>query len=174
MYGLSVDIPYPSAEGLRPDAESAKIISPAYADRGSEMTAILQYVYQSIVFSGLKMKQYSRILVEIAVAEMHHLDLLGEMLYGLGTFPVFSSRPPRLCDFYSAAAVSYSVEPQKMIMDDICGETEAIRSYERMLCSLKNEQVSAVVSRIVLDEKLHLETLKNILSELAGEGGQKR
>ncbi len=165
MHGMSVDLPYPSTDGLRPDAESVKILSPAYADRGSELTAILQYVYHSIVFAGLNRKQYARMMVEIAIAEMHHLDLLGGMLYNLGALPVFTSCPPRLFDFYSAAAVSFSCVPQKMLMDDIRGETEAIRGYEAMLCRLKNERVAAVIERILLDEKLHLETLKGMLRE---------
>jgi len=53
-----------------------------------------------------------------------------------------------------------------MIEDDINGEREAIRDYERMLCKLKNEQAGAVISRIILDEQLHLETLKRMLDEL--------
>lgn len=53
-----------------------------------------------------------------------------------------------------------------MLMDDINGERDAIRSYERMLCKLCNEQAGAVISRILLDEKLHLDTLKCMLEEL--------
>ena len=57
MYGLSADAPYPGTEGITQDRESVRIISPAYADRGSELTAILQYVFHATVFSGLQMKQ---------------------------------------------------------------------------------------------------------------------
>ena len=57
MKGLQVDLPYPSTEGLGEDVRSVKIISPAYADRGSEMTAVLQYVFQSVVFVALGMKK---------------------------------------------------------------------------------------------------------------------
>ena len=95
MHGMSVDLPYPSTDGLRPDAESVKILSPAYADRGSELTAILQYVYHSIVFAGLNRKQYARMMVEIAIAEMHHLDLLGGMLYNMGW--IWCVLDPRSC-----------------------------------------------------------------------------
>ena len=166
MFGLSTDSPYPSAEGMGRDRESVRIISPAYADRGSELTAILQYVFHATVFSGLQMKQYSRLLTEIAVSEMHHLDMLGGMLYQMGALPVYTSCPPRLFDFYSTAAVSYSCEPEKMIQDDIHGEEEAIRQYQSMLRRLRNEQVSAVISRIICDEELHLQTLHSIMSEI--------
>ena len=43
---------------------------------------------------------------------------------------------------------------------------QAIYTYEEMIRKLKDEKVSAIIARIVLDEKLHLETLKNILREL--------
>lgn len=166
MYGLSADAPYPGTEGITQDRESVRIISPAYADRGSELTAILQYVFHATVFSGLQMKQYSRLLMGIAVSEMHHLDILGSMLYQMGALPVFTSCPPRLFDFYSTAAVSYSCEPEKMIQDDIHGEEEAIRQYQSMLRRLHNEQVSAVISRIICDEEFHLQTLHSIMCEI--------
>lgn len=166
MFGLSVDSPYPSTEDLGKDRESVRIISPAYADSGSELTAVMQYVFQSVVFSGLQMKQYARILTEIAVAEMHHLDILGDMIYGMGTLPVFTSCPPLRFDFYNTSAVSYASEPVKMIRDDIRGEQEAIRLYQSMVRRLRNEKVSAVISRIILDEQLHLSTLQGILAEL--------
>ena len=84
----------------------------------------------------------------------------------MGVLPVYSSCPPRKFDFYSTGAVSYASDVQKMILDDILGETQAIYTYEAMVRKLKNEKVSAIIERIVLDEKLHLETLKNILREL--------
>ena len=53
-----------------------------------------------------------------------------------------------------------------MIEDDILGEKRAIAQYNKMLCRLKNEQVKRIISRILEDEKLHLEKLKSILQEL--------
>ena len=53
-----------------------------------------------------------------------------------------------------------------MIEDDIMGEKRAIASYTKMLCRLKNEQLKAIISRILEDEKLHLEKLKEILQGL--------
>ena len=166
MEGLQVDLPYPTIQGIGKDLQSAKIISPAYADRGSEMTAILQYVFQSIVLSGKNLKEYADTLDRIAIAEMRHLDILGSLLFELGVLPVYSSRPPRKFDFYSTAAVSYATDPQKMIMDDIMGETQAILSYEEMVRELQNESVAAIIERIILNEKLHLETLKAMLREI--------
>lgn len=57
---------------------------------------------------------------------------------------------------------------QKMIMDDIQGEMNAIAEYKKMLFVLKNEDVAAIIQRIIIDEQLHLETLKNMLNKLNG------
>jgi rubrerythrin len=53
-----------------------------------------------------------------------------------------------------------------MVEDDIIGEKQAISSYSKMLLQLKNEQVKAIIARILEDEKLHLATLNKILKEL--------
>lgn len=165
MEGLKVDLPYPSVEGIGEDLRSVRIISPAYADRGSEMTAILQYTFQTFVFGGKGLERYAKTLEQIAIAEMQHLDILGSLLFELGALPVFTSRPPRRFDFYSTAAVSYAQDARKMLQGDIRGEKEAIRTYERMIDTLTNERVAAIIERIVLDEKLHLETLEKLLAE---------
>ena len=111
-------------------------------------------------------EQFSHTLHRIAVSEMTHLDILGSLLCKLGALPVFTSCPPHKFDFYTAAAVSYSDEPEKMLLCDIRGENEAIRGYEKMLCRLKNEQIRAVIARIIEDEKLHLQALEAMLAEL--------
>ena len=166
MSGLQVDLPYPSTTDFMRDECSVRIISPAYAGGASEMTAILQYIYHAVHFDCAGNKKFARILRDIAITEMHHLDMLAEMFCAMGVSPVYSACPPCFCDFYSTRNVSYSCTPQRMIMDDINGEREAIRDYERMLCKLKNEQAGAVISRIILDEQLHLETVKRMLDEL--------
>lgn len=166
MKGLQADLPYPSLEGIGEDERSVRIISPAYADRGSEMTAVLQYVFQSVVFDGIGMQKYAETLLQIAIAEMDHLKILGTLLNQMGALPVFVSRPPVKFDFYTTRAVSYSSEPTRMILDDISGETEAIRTYEGMVQKLQNDKVSEIIRRIILDERLHLKTLKELLEKL--------
>lgn len=166
MAGLSVDLPYPDTKGFCCDECSVRIISPAYAGGAGELNAVLQYLFHAVNFDSIGNKKFARILRDIAVSEMHHLNMLAEMICAMGASPVYSACPPCLCDFYSARNVSFSRTPQRMIMDDIKGEREAIRGYERMLCKLCNEQAGAVITRILLDEKLHLDTLKCMLEEL--------
>ena len=102
--------------------------------------------------------------MSIAVAEMKHIDILGTAMLKLGVSPKFV-QCPNTKEYYNTSAVSQSTTPQKMLMDDIQGEMNAIADYQKMLFVLKNEQVEAIIQRIILDEQLHLETLKKMLEQ---------
>lgn len=162
---LIVSEPYPTTDGICPDAYSLSIISPAYASSTGELNAILQYVYQSIIFDKFEKSDIADTLEEIAIAEMIHLKLLGKTIAALGAAPLYCQNPPTSFNFYSAKFVSYTRNFQDMIEDDILGEKHAICQYTKMLARLKNAQVKEIVSRILEDEKLHLAKLQEILQQ---------
>ena len=164
---LIVDAPYPSLDSLCCDPVSARIISAAYATPSGELNASLQYVYHSLNFAHCGYKSYAECLMSIAIAEMTHLDLLGEALINLGTQPIYTFQPPAQFNFYSTKFVAYSRSLTNMIEDDIMGEKYAIYGYEKMLCRLKDGTLKALIVRIIEDEKLHLAELKRILEELS-------
>ena len=160
------DIAYPALDGIGEDPAALKLISPAYAGNEGELTAVLQYIYQHILFDHAGCKDYADILLKVAITEMKHLEILGSLILRLGAAPVYSYLPPYPINYYSAHAVSYSKVPQKMILDDIEAEQCAIDTYTKMLCRLKNERVAAVIQRIRMDEEMHLATFKCILKEM--------
>lgn len=163
---IQLDLPYPSFDCICEDLRSAMIISPAYASSHSELNAILQYIYHFFNFSRLGQDKTAETLMGIAVAEMHHLEILGLTIDKLGVNPLFAEYPQSRWNFYSSVSVGYSRLPEKMLMDDISGELAAINEYKRMLTELKNEKVAAIISRIVLDEELHVKVLKERLEAL--------
>ncbi len=165
MKPLSADIPFPSTDNLQRDVKSGKIISFAFATQQGELSAILQYVYHSLHLAPLN-KQHAETLVAIALSEMHHLHVLGETMLALGVNPRYVQYPESNC-YYNTGCVSQSTTPQKMLMDDIQGELNAIAEYKKMLFVLNNENVAAIIQRIIIDEQLHLETLKNMLAEIS-------
>ncbi len=162
---IKVELPYPSLVGIREDCKSAQIISSAYAGVHSELTATLQYVYHFFNFEREFDKKTADTLMGIAITEMEHLEILGSMLVKLGVDPVFTHFPPFKTEYYSTRAVSYNKTPVKMLVDDISGEMVAISEYRNMLSRLDNERVGEVISRIILDEELHLEVLKDIAKQ---------
>lgn len=161
MKPLICDIPYPPTDNLTTDIKSGQIISFAYSTLKGELTAILQYIYHSFHMTNFN-KADSDILVCIALAEMKHLDILGESMLRLGVNPRYVQYPGSKV-YYDTSCVAQSTTPAKMIMDDIAGELNAIAEYNKMLFVLKNEDVSAIIQRIKMDEELHLEALKQML-----------
>ncbi len=165
---LIADAPYPSLDGLSNDPLSARILSTAYATPSGELNAVLQYIYHSFNFAAEGDATRAELLKSIAIAEMIHIDLLGTAMINLGTQPVYSCFPPAKYNFYSTKFVAYSRSLRNMIEDDIMGEKHAIYGYERMLPHLKNKTLIELIERIIEDEKLHVEALKNCLVGLTG------
>lgn len=166
---LMEDLPYPDLSNIGPDMRAARIISPAYAAAGSELTAILQYVYHGLQFGYKNMPELAELMTDIAIAEMRHLDLLGETLLRLGANPIYTACPPIPRCYYSSDYVDYTTVPASILLSDIAGETAAIDGYEKMLALLENDAVSSLISRIILDEKLHLKRLKEAYADLCRE-----
>ena len=163
---LTLNEKFPTTDGIGSDAYSLAVISPAYASSTGELNAVLQYIYHSLNFDRQGMKEIAETLEGIAIAEMIHLKLLGKTISALGASPIYCQNPPTAFNFYSTKYVAYSRDLINMIEDDIMAEKHAICQYSKMLSRLKNEQVKAIVSRILGDEKLHLEAFKEILNKL--------
>ena len=51
-----------------------------------------------------------------------------------------------------------------MIAADIIAEQEAIRQYQMHMKMIKDEQVNAVIARIIKDEEYHIMLLKSLAS----------
>ncbi|MCH5148254.1 MAG: manganese catalase family protein [Clostridiales bacterium] len=160
---LTLDLPFPSTDKITPDALTLRIISPEYASASGELTAVLQYIYQSFFFKKEGYDEIADTLEAIAIAEMIHFKLLGETVLALGAAPIYTQYPPSPFNFYSTKYVTYSRTLKDMLEDDIRAERHAIRSYENMLRRLKNQQVSSIIERLLQDEKLHLQTFTQIL-----------
>ena len=161
---LILDLPYPTLDKITEDVRSAMIISPAYAGGHGELNAIMQYVYHYVNSSCISLS-FAKTLMQIAIAEMKHLTVLGEVLYRLGVNPVFTEYPFYKWNYYSTRSVSYSRSQSKIIMDNLTLEITSINEYKKIIKELKNERVSSVISRIILDEELHVKVLKEILKE---------
>ncbi len=162
---MIIDLPYPTTDGIRNDALSLQIISPAYSTSVGELNAVLQYVYHSFCFYKHGLKDCAEMLMSIAKAEMIHLDILGKTIFALGAAPVFAQYPSTGFNFYSTKYVAYSNTLRHMLEDDVICERRAIADYKKMLRCLKNKQVVAIVSRIIDDENLHVAAIEEILKE---------
>lgn len=162
---IKVDLPYPDLSSLDSDLYSARLIAPCYAGQRGEITAILQYVYHGYFLGDNE--RLLNVMNGIALCEMEHLKMLGIALKKLGCDPLFTNLPPFRFNPYSTTAINYSKDVHKMLLDDISAETSAVFEYERILSKLSNEKVGALISRIILDERLHVNVLKAELENIS-------
>ena len=151
MKPLTVDLPYPKMDNITKNYAYAQLISNAYATKHSELTAILQYQYHALYFNRLNMPEFADVIISISLAEMEHLSILAELLNRLGSDSAYGINTPCGFQFFNASSVEYSKTPNKMLLDDISGEMLGIRGYEEIIEKIEDDNVSAIISRILLD-----------------------
>ncbi len=154
-------------EGIERDNCALRIVSPAYAGREGELTAILQYVFQAITLQSGGMSEEGKTLMKISCDEMRHFEWLGTLISKLGAPPVFTACPPYPVGYYSASCVNYAKNIQAMLEADIRGERAAIAQYERMLYQLENEKARKIIEKITAEERGHLALLEEMLARLS-------
>ena len=92
MKPLICDLPYPSVETLSKDVRSGQIISFAYATLRGELTATLQYTYHHF-YMGQTDKDDAQTLMSIGIAEMKHIEILGEAMLETRCKPQIRAMP---------------------------------------------------------------------------------
>ncbi len=157
---LTVNLGYPTIEDIKEDKKTAFLLAGAYSGAHGELSAILQYFYHYLHFKRLNDDATSEVIMSIALAEMHHLEILGSLIMRLGLDPVFCTASTFCAEYYSAKNIRYSKDAKKMLIDDVTAESAAIKEYEQLLEIIEDETVGAVISRIILDEELHAKALK--------------
>ena len=159
MLEKNKNIPYPPIPNLYGNKRYVNLIYENFAGKDGELTAITQYIYEHIDFKGKE--KISKILLNIAIEEMHHINILGEILVKLGAKPFFVNANQKE---WSANNVKYQINDLSEAMKiNISSEELAIAGYRRLMQYTNNVYLRKVYERIILDEKNHLEIFKKIL-----------
>lgn len=159
----SMNIPYPKIQVERKDIEIAKGLLNAYAGRVSEDSAIHDYVFQMMMQDNEDIK---KILKGISIVEMHHLEILGKLIYALGLTPLFASVEENHTKWFSGEYVNYEKNWKQTLRDNIYQEEAAIRNYEKIILKTKDENVKHILKRIILDERVHIEIFTKLLAQI--------
>lgn len=158
-----VNIPYPEVKVVKKDVEIAKDLLNAYAGRISEDTAIHDYVFQMMMQDQEEIK---KILKGISIVEMHHLEILGRLIYALGLTPLFASVEENRTKWFSGEYVNYEKNWSQTLMDNIFQEELAIKNYEKIIAKTSDENVQYILKRIILDERVHIEIFTKLLEQV--------
>lgn len=156
---------YPVPQHLPRNIRYARILLGAYSGRESELTAVHQYVYHHIMAEA-EGDEIGRALKGIALAEMHHLDLLAGVIRQLGLHPTYTFFQGTRRTRWNAGFVRYGRNLREMLNIDLAAEQAAIEGYNTVLRCIPDEQIQALVHRIIQDEELHLQTLTQLRQSL--------
>lgn len=158
-----VDMPYPSIMVQKRDVELAKKILNVYAGEVSEDTSTHTYIFQSLISQNEEIK---KILKDIGIVEMHHLEMLGLLIKKLGLLPIYISENNNNLKWFNGKYVNYERNLKKLIRDNIEMEKKAIRNYDEIIKETDDNYVIHLIKRIILDERLHIEIFEKIYQQL--------
>lgn len=152
-------IPYPKLVDVKPDKRYAKLLYDSYGGNAGELNAITQYIYEHIEVN--QYEEFSKILLSIAIEEMHHLDLLGDLIKKLGKKPCYVSTNEH---FWNAKNVKYYFNNiHDMLMFNIKSEEKAIFEYKKAIKYTDNKSIKDLLERIILDEQTHIEIFNKLM-----------
>lgn len=163
---IMMDLPYPAIQVRGKNPSYANLLSIDYCGAVSEMSAITQYINNENRLSCEKCP-VAKTLLGIAMAEMMHLQKLGELIVLLGGNINFVAK------YRNGGAKVWTPEylqiPENlknMLLADIEAEKAAIAQYEAHIKMIKDDCVTAVLARIIRDEEYHIMLLRTMLQSL--------
>lgn len=155
--------PYPEANAEAHNERYAMLLQDAYADGGkSEMTAISQYIHHHITIQN---KEIANTELCIALIEMKHLSLLGDLIKSLGGSPKYRRSNKA---WWNGGEVSYGDSPEFKLKLDIEAEKAAIEGYKVLISEIKDRNIVKVLQRILMDEVMHLQIFTDLYQRLFG------
>jgi len=164
---IMVDLPYPPVRVKERNQAYANLLSVDYCGAVSELSAITQYINNENRLSCEKCP-LAKTLLGIAMAEMMHLQKIGDLIYLLGGKVDFVARGRNgRGQLWTPNYLDIPENPVKMITADIEAERAAINQYEMHMDMIKDDCVNAVLTRIIKDEEYHIMLLKVLRNEVS-------
>ena len=159
---------FPEITKLANNSKIVKKLIDAYAGSKSELTAICQYTYESFITkNNLKYAELSQILEKISICEMKHLEILSKLLIKMDVDPKlcrYIDNNYNLCNYWSTGNIKYIKDVDEFLKYNIEQEKLAIKEYEEIIKTSKDETLNNIISLIISDEKKHINILNAILS----------
>ena len=123
-----------------------------------EIQVSIQYMWQHVMWSGVKSFAVKDELKSVAIDEMKHAESIAERLFYLGETPTTKPTP-----IFSGGSL------KEMIEADMKAEEEAIIMYKEIIeIAMKegDETTAHMFREILSDEEDHHDTFESILEEV--------
>ena len=156
--------PYPKIGSLEENFAYARDMLSNMAGQVSEMSAISLYIYDHL-YEYPFAKDLTIIFKKIAMVEMHHLNIFGELARELGEDPRLWSYQYGRKQYWSPRFNQYPTDFPLIVQYAMETELEAIEKYQQQANTIKDSTVVDCLLRIIEDEKVHVQIFNTILDE---------
>lgn len=164
---IMADLPYPEIQAECQNPSYAGLLSQDYCGAVSEMSAITQYINNENRLSCTNCP-IAKTLLGIAMAEMMHLQKLGQLIVLCGGSIDFTAKLPNgKSRMWTPEFISIPEHALKMLAADIEAEKATIRQYQMHIKAIRDGKINAVLARIIQDEEYHIYILQCLRKELA-------
>lgn len=163
---LMMALPYPPTQVKEKNQEYANMLSINYCGPVSEMSAITQYINNENRLACIQCP-IAKTILGIAMAEMIHLQKLGEMIYLLGGEINFVAKyHDGRQILWTPQHLNLQVNAREMLLSGIESEKAAIEQYRIHMRRINDEHIRAVLARIIKDEEYHIMLLQALKTEV--------
>ncbi len=157
------DLPYPPTQVSGKNPAYAALLSIDYCGPISELSAVTQYINNENRLS-CEHCSLAKTILGIAIAEMMHLQKLGELINLLGGNVDYAARQQNGRQrLWTPEYLTLPEQAGKMIAADIEAERETIKQYQMHMKMIRDNHVNAVLARMIKDEEYHIMLLNALL-----------
>lgn len=163
---IMMALPYPPIQIRERNQSYANLLSIDYCGAVSEMSAITQYIISENRLACDRCP-LAKTILGIAMAEMIHLQKLGELIFLLGGNINFVAkhRDGRQV-MWTPQYLNLQENPKEILMVNIEGEKAAIEQYKVHMRMINDNHVKAVLARIIKDEEYHIMVMQTLMADL--------
>ena len=160
----SSNLIYPEIKVKEENKDYARLILDLYSGKNSEKSFTDQFIYEITLFDN----KYTNIIKEIITVEIKHEEILGKLIKKLGIEPMYIF--PNCIDngykYWNTSYIKYNKDFYSFIEYNINNKKELIEKYENVISLIEDENINSILKRIIIDENIHVDILKNILTDL--------
>lgn len=157
--------PYPPIEVAGKNRLYAGLMHTNMCAAQSELTALMQYLYQGWVID-VSHAEAAHVMHRIAMVEMHHMDIFAQLVRLLGGDPSYTVSFRQRRRVWDSSLISPCKNFHHMMQNNLLSEQETIERYRRQAAMVHDECISAILLRIVEDERVHVRIFRSYLDEL--------
>ncbi len=156
---LSSNLPYPKLSQTQ-DATSVFILKNLISARAGVLTCQLQYLFQSAI-ADKSMEELAQLFEEASILKNTHLTLLTNAIVDFGGVPVFEDAQKMP---FTSSYINYATKLKDMLNANIRLQTAVIDNISNACKITKNQQLQALLNRIMEDDNKLLSAFKQILT----------